>query len=143
MLLDDVTLPENPPTAGEYLLLGEIDFAHPLFVPFANPRYSDFTKIHFWKHRPLALRLPASTHVVARFDNGEPALLERTIGEGRILVLASGWDPEDSQFALSSKFVPFIGALLDQVYGTSRGPAGITIGQPIKLPINNASTTFD
>jgi hypothetical protein len=52
-LLGDVELAEEQKSSesAEYLLLGEIDFTHPLFVPFANPRYSDFTKIHFWKHR--------------------------------------------------------------------------------------------
>ena len=34
-------------------LIGEIAFDHPLFAPFAAPQYSDFTKIHFWKHRKL------------------------------------------------------------------------------------------
>src|SRR5205814_449171 len=34
-----------------YAMLGQIDFQHPLFAPFADPRYSDFTRIHFWKHR--------------------------------------------------------------------------------------------
>src|SRR5262249_36118042 len=68
-----------------FLLLGDINFSHPLFAPFANPRYSDFTKIHFWKHRPLSLKTRATTTVVARFDNGDPAVLERTLGRGRIL----------------------------------------------------------
>jgi len=33
-----------------YAMLGDVDFRHPLFAPFADPRYSDFTKIHFWKY---------------------------------------------------------------------------------------------
>ena len=39
--------------AGDYALLGDIDFTHPVFAPFADPRFSDFTHIHFWKHRRL------------------------------------------------------------------------------------------
>src|SRR5208282_4585634 len=37
--------------AGDFALLGEVDFNHPIFAPFADPRYSDFSHIHFWKHR--------------------------------------------------------------------------------------------
>jgi hypothetical protein len=146
-LLDDVELPENPPAAGDYLLLGEIDFTHPLFAPFANPRYSDFTKIHFWKHEPLTLKESATTRAIARFDNGQPALLERKVAgtlrmplsdgtrsvpatEGRVLILASGWQPEQSQLALSSKFVPLVGALLDQACGATQGLAGVTVNHP-------------
>lgn len=105
--------------AGTFALLGEVDYRHPLFAPFADPRFSDFTKIHFWKHR--VLRLPVGddgqTHawrVVARFDGGDPAIIEHTSGSGRLLVLASTWRPVDSQLALSSKFVPLLAALLDR-----------------------------
>ncbi len=117
----------------EYQLLGEIDFRHPLFAPFASPRYSDFTKIHFWKHRPVTLKTPATTQVVARFDNGDPALLERSIGEGRVLALTSGWQPDDSQLALSSKFVPLVGALLDLACGGTEVAESVSVGQPVTL----------
>jgi hypothetical protein len=136
LLLDDVELAEDPKPADspDYLLLGEIDFGHPLFIPFANPRYSDFTKIHFWRQRPFKLKEGATTLAAARFDNGAPAILERTTGQGRMLLLASGWHPEDSQLALSSKFVPLVAAIIDQACGTSEGLAGVTIGEPAALP---------
>lgn len=133
-LFDDVELSPKPAAAGDYLLLGEIDFTHPLFAPFANPRYNDFTKIHFWKHRSLALGDDATTKAVAKFDNGEPAILERALGKGRIIMFASGWHPEDSELALSTKFVPLIAVLLDRACGTTGALANVTIGQPVPLP---------
>lgn len=117
----------------KYLLLGEIDFTHPLLAPFASPRYSDFTKIHFWKHRAVTLKSPTITRVVARFDNGDPALLERSIGKGRVLALTSGWQPADSQLALSSKFVPLVGALLDLACGGTEVAESVAVGQPVTL----------
>lgn len=136
-LLDDIELAaDSMPQESEqkYLLLGDIDFTHPLFVPFAGARYSDFTKIHFWRHFTLQLKPSAKTRVVARFDNGHPALLERLIGKGRILVLTSGWQPRDSQLALSSKFVPLVGALLDMVCGGTSVLAGTFINEAVTLP---------
>ncbi len=118
---------------GKYQLLGEIDFTHPLFTPFASPRYNDFTKIHFWKHQPVTLKTSANTRVVARFDNGDPALLERRLGEGRLFVLTSGWQPDDSQLALSSKFVPLVGALLDLACGGNEVAESVLVGQPVTL----------
>jgi hypothetical protein len=35
----------------DYAMFAQIDFQHPIFAAFADPRFSDFTKIHFWKHR--------------------------------------------------------------------------------------------
>jgi hypothetical protein len=131
-LVDDVELATKPVTA-DYLLLGEIDFSHSLFAPFANPRYSDFTKIHFWKHRSLTLKENSRTRVVAKFDSGEPAIIERAVGRGRVIVFASGWQPEESQLALSTKFVPMMGALLDMACGPSASLAGVAVGQTVDI----------
>ena len=117
----------------KYLLLGDIDFTHPLFAPFASPRYNDFTKIHFWKHRAVRLKTSSGTRVVARFDNGEPAMLERSIGQGRVIALTSGWHPSDSQLALSSKFVPLIGTLLDLACGGTEILESVAVHQPVAL----------
>ena len=118
------------------MLLGEIKFSHPLFAPFASPRYNDFTKIHFWKHRSVTLKEEGQTRVVARFDNGEPAVLTRHLGSGQVIALTSGWHPEDSQLALSSKFVPMIGALVEMACGENETIESATIHQQVFLPVN-------
>jgi hypothetical protein len=146
-LLDAPARPiEDAPSVRD-VLIGGIAFDHPLFAPFAAPQYSDFTKIHFWKHRKLweetahgsvgrgspdpaqtpdrrspeaapartEVRPPGNAiRVLARFENGDPAVLEQPIGKGSVVVMASGWSPIDSQLARSSKFVPLMMALLDR-----------------------------
>lgn len=141
LFLDDVEPAESELARPDaYRLLGDIDFTHPLFAPFANPRYSDFTRIHFWKHRRFSLKESAGTNVVARFDNGDPAVIERAVARGRVIALASGWHPDDSQLALSSKFVPLIGGLLDQACGVAENAAGFIVNAPIPLAENPAAT---
>ena len=76
------------------------------------------------------------TRVVARFDNGEPAVLERGLDKGRVFALTSGWHPEDSQLALSSKFVPMIGALIEMACGDNEAIESATIHQQVFLPVN-------
>src|SRR6185312_8567365 len=98
---------------GGFALFGEVDFSHPLFAPFADPRYSDFTHVHFWKHRRWYIPAGAAAHVLAKFDDGSPALVQLSVGKGNLLVLASGWNPTDSQFAVSSKFPPLLQRMLD------------------------------
>ncbi len=39
---------------NDYTMWSKIDFEHPLFAPFADPRFNDFTKIRFWKHWQLS-----------------------------------------------------------------------------------------
>jgi hypothetical protein len=99
--------------AGEdFALLGSIDFQHPIFKPFDDPRYSDFSHIHFWKHRRWAIPAPLQARVLATFDDESPALTQVAAGKGHLLVLASGWNPADSQLAVSSKFPPLLENLL-------------------------------
>lgn len=116
-----------------YQLLGEIDFAHPLFASFADPRYGDFTKIHFWRHQSVELAAEATTRAIARFDNGDPAIMERAMGDGRALLFAAGWRPDDSQFALSSKFVPLMQALVDLACGPPIENTGVVVHQAAPL----------
>ena len=99
---------------GDFALLSQIDFAHPLFAPFADPRFSDFSRIHFWKHRRITVTDPSQIQVLARFDDGSPALSQLAVDKGALFILASGWNPADSQLALSSKFPPLLQTMFDR-----------------------------
>ena len=118
---------------GGYAMLGEIDFRHPLFAPFADPRFSDFTKIHFWKYRRLDAAAIPGARLLAKFDSGDAAFLEVPVGKGRLLVLTSGWHPDDSQLALSSKFVPLLYSILEQTGGVAPAPAQYFVGDTVPL----------
>jgi hypothetical protein len=120
--------------ADRYALLARIDFEHPLFAPFADPRFSDFTKIHFWKHRRIATNSLPGARVLARFDSGDPALLQVPVGQGTLLLLTSGWHPADSQLALSSKFVPLLYSMLEMSGGLKSRRAPYVVGDPVSLP---------
>ena len=120
-------------TSG-YVMLSEIDFRHPLFAPFADPRFSDFTRIHFWKFRKLdAAAIPAS-RVVAKFDSGDPAILEVPAGKGRVIIMSSGFQPEESQLALSTKFVPMLYSLLEQSASSAPPITQYLVGDVVNLP---------
>jgi hypothetical protein len=94
-------------------MLGQIAFDHPLFAPMSAPQFNDFTQIYFWKYRRLAGADSPDINVVARFENGDPAVLERRSGQGQLVVFTSGWQPTDSQLARSWKFVLLVNALVD------------------------------
>jgi len=116
-----------------YAMLGEIDFQHPIFASFADPRFSDFTKIHFWQYVRLDSAAIPRARVLAKFDNGDPALLEVPTGAGRVLILTSGWQPQSSQLALSSKFVPLLYSILESSGIPSPLPAQYRVGDVVPL----------
>lgn len=117
----------------DYAILSQVDLRHPLLSPFADARFSDFTKIHFWKHREVQPSADAEWQVAARFDSGDPALLTRSLGRGQFYVLTSSWRPADSQLALSTKFVPLLGQMV-RPHHQSR-PASFEIGAAIPLDV--------
>jgi hypothetical protein len=129
-------------TGANYAMLAQIDFDHPLFAPFADPRYSDFTKIHFWKHRRAALDKIPGSKAIAQFDDGSPALAEVSVGKGKLWILTSSWAPEDSQLALSSKFVPLLYAMLEQSGGLRSQMGQHLIGDAVPLPAGNQPVTI-
>jgi hypothetical protein len=123
---------------GNYALLGEIDFTHPIFAPFADPRFSDFSHIHFWKRRRMEIPATANARVLAKFDDGSPALAQIPVGQGNLLVLASGWNPADSQLAVSSKFPPLMQTLLDWSGGAAPSRFQFLTGDAISSPVFGA-----
>jgi hypothetical protein len=122
-------------------MLAEIDFNHPLFAPFADTRFSDFTKIHFWKSRKLNFST-TNAHVLAKFDNGSPALAQINVGKGSLFVLASGWQPGDSQFALSSKFVPLLYSLLELSGAIKAQSLAFVVGDPVDVSSLHATNAL-
>ena len=112
---------------GEYAMLADLDFDAGVLAPFARAKVRDFSSIHVWKHRQLLLPAAAdSMQVLARYDVGDPAWLQLTRGSGRMYVFTSGWEPAESQLALSSKFVPLLYAMLGEAgfFGPAADAAG-------------------
>lgn len=116
-----------------YVLFSKIDFRHPLFAPFADAKFSDFTKLNFWKYRKIDLSAATNAVLAARFDNGDPGLIEFGAGAGRIYLLASTWAPADSQFALSTKFVPLLFTMLEQGGQLLQSTPSYVAGQPVNV----------
>ena len=130
-----------------YTLLCDVDLQHPLFQPFNDVRLSDFTKLPVWRHRAIQFRpggydkVGPERTVLARFDDGSPAILEihqEPIGlekgpAGSVLLFTFGWHGEDSRFVLSSKFVPMMNHLVDRIAGTDRESPRLTVGDAVPI----------
>ena len=85
------------------LTFAATDPRHPVFRPF-GPLLANLGNVRFdrvWRVRP------DGWSVLARFDDGGPALLERTEGSGRVLLFASDLDRRWNDFPVHPSFVPF------------------------------------
>jgi hypothetical protein len=100
--------------------LAWIDYDHPVFDVFNAPRSGDFATARFLRYRRLTVRADSArrtgagadtasrSHVLARFDDGAPALVEQRVGRGKLLVWASTLDSYWNDLSLQPVFLPFV-----------------------------------
>jgi hypothetical protein len=131
--LAGVTVTAEEAAVSRYAMFGEIDFSHPLFSPFSDARFSDFTKIHFWKHRKLRLEPSPHARIAAKFDSGDTAVAHFPVGKGALFVFAAGWHPDDGQLALSSKFVPLLYSMLEFSGAIKSRALAYNVGDGVEL----------
>lgn len=88
-----------------FVSITDVHWEHPIFSVFQDAYRSGIVSGQFygyWRLQPLD-----GTRVLARFSSGDPALLERDLGSGRILVFPSSLDPVWNDFPLRSVYLPF------------------------------------
>ncbi len=73
------------------------------------------------------------SRVVARLTDQTPVLLEKQIGEGRVLLLASGLDNLTNDFPLHPDFVPFVEQTAFYLSGTARRAGSRLVDSSIDL----------
>ncbi|WP_158633629.1 BatA domain-containing protein [Tautonia sociabilis] len=81
-------------------------------------------------------RPPAS--VAGRLDTGDPWLVERPAGAGRVAVLAGPLDAEGGTLPANPDFVPFVHRLVSRLADPDPGARASRAGEPILVPIDPA-----
>ncbi|MEO7965938.1 MAG: BatA domain-containing protein, partial [Gemmatimonadaceae bacterium] len=85
-------------------VLGYLDRSHPALSVFGAARSGDLSVARFFRYRALQ----ATDGVLARFDDGQPALVEQRLGSGRVLTWASSFDGYWNDLPRQAVFLPFV-----------------------------------
>jgi hypothetical protein len=104
-----------------------LEYGHPVFEPFRAPRSGDFSPARFYGYRALAMQPGAS--VLARFDDGTPALVERRVGSGRVLMWGSSLDLDWNDLAVKPIFLPFVHQLARYLAAYREPEPWLTVGE--------------
>lgn len=115
--------------AGERRL-GFVDYDHAVFEAFRGPRSGDFSQASFYRTRSLAV---TDGQVVARFADGNPALVEGRRGRGRVLVWATGVDRFWNNLPLQPVYLPFVHRITRYLGGRGAAPAWHLAGTTVNL----------
>ena len=104
-----------------------LEYGHPVFEPFRAPRSGDFSAARFYGYR--AMTVQPGANVLARFDDGAPALVERRVGSGRVLVWASTLDIEWNDLAVKPIFLPFVHQMARYLAAYREPEPWLTVGE--------------
>jgi hypothetical protein len=111
--------------------LGFLDYSHPVFEVFKAPRSGDFSAAHMFQYRSLE---PAATdRVIARYDDGAVAAVERKVGSGRVIVWTSTLDDTWTDVAVKPVFLPLVHQLVRYLAHYEPPMSWMTVGQVLDL----------
>jgi hypothetical protein len=132
-------------TRGDAARVGALEYGHPVFELFRAPRSGDFSAAQFFGYRTVVLadrtEAQGQTEVLARFDTGAPALLERAAGDGRVLIWTSTLDLAWSDLPLKPVFLPFMHRVVRHLSGYAAPAPWLTVGQVLDPSTTRAAGT--
>lgn len=124
-----VEMPEETAPDGAVHRLAVTDPRHPVFRPFGDlvatlgqVRFTGTTRILPAGPADVPAGAGSPPRVLARFDQGDAALIEYDRGVGRALVLASDLGMEWNDFPRRPGFVPFVQEVVRYLAGPARVP---------------------
>jgi hypothetical protein len=126
--------------------LGYLDYSHPVFELFRAPRAGAFGTARFYGYRPVPTTgasaggdtVAAGAAVLARFDDGAAALVERTLDRGRVLVWGTTFDSFWSNLALEPVYLPLLHQIVRRAAGFSPPPQWTLAGQIADVGVEGA-----
>ncbi len=91
-------------SGGDYVTMSEIKTDHPIFEPFRQSGRLASARV-FAYHRAVSREGAA---VLARYEDGNPALIEATQGSGKILLFTSTFDASWNDLPLTPLYLPLV-----------------------------------
>ncbi len=111
--------------------LSYLDYGSPVFEVFNAPHSGDFSGAKFFRYR--AFDSAVTEGVLARYDDGVPALVERRLGSGRVLVWTSTLDTFWNDLARQPVFLPFMHQLVKHAASYAEASSWHTVGEVLDV----------
>ncbi len=119
------------PKSGESAAITNVKFDHPIFEIFQESgRLAAANVLGYFRSEP---RVNAA--VLARFEDGSPALIEASSGKGRVLLFTSSLGPSWNDLPLTPLYLPFIHQMV-RYAGTREENSWYGLGQTFTVRKN-------
>jgi hypothetical protein len=112
--------------AGErFQMATEVDISHP-----ALARANRLDGVKFYRTVKVD---PGQARVLAKLGDGTPLLMEKQVGEGKVMVFTSTFDNISNDFPLHASFVPFIEQTAYHLSGDEERPSSAVVDSYVEL----------
>lgn len=107
--------PNDPDAAVRAVRFANVDRQHPVFRVFATHGGESLQSVQVYQYILLEPQGEGEVRTIATFSDGAPALVERRLGNGRLLMWTSTLDMDWTDLPLRGAYVPMIHRILEYV----------------------------
>jgi VWA domain-containing protein/aerotolerance regulator-like protein/putative glutamine amidotransferase len=116
------------PKPGESVAITDIKFDHPIFEVFRESgRLAAARVFGYWHTEPRP-----NVTVLARYEDGSPALMEGNAGKGRVLLFTSSLGPSWNDLSLTPLYLPFVHQMVRYAASREEG-SWYALGQTFRV----------
>lgn len=116
------------------------------FAVFRTGGASVFSRVRFGRLLGTEPKLAPDSRVLLRYSDGLPALLEREVGAGRVVLFTSTLDDDWTDLPLRAVFVPLVHQFSRSLSGTLLldSPPDVEVGAsvPLPMPLDSEARAF-
>jgi hypothetical protein len=116
--------------------LSSLDYTHPAFEVFLAPHHGDFGTIGFkryWEASGAQL-----SRVLAKYDDGRPAILERKVAKGTCVLWLSAVDLGWSDLPFRALYLPMLHQTIRYLAVRTEQRTGYAVGEVLPVPQGGA-----
>lgn len=127
----------DPDAPVKLTSLGATDHQHPIFRAFSLPGGDTLQSVQVYSYMLLEPTATTDAKTLISFKDNAPALLERALGKGRVMLWTSTLDYEWSDFPVSSTYLPLLHRMVLYLArrATSRGAKSFLVGVPARMEL--------
>ena len=108
--------------------LSEVDFDHPVFAPLRSPKFNDFSNLRYDNIVSATWEKDSSARAIATFENGQPAMVEGSMGKGKVMLWTGGVAPTNTNLTRRPRFVPLLQETITYLIDREAPPTNYLIG---------------
>ncbi len=112
-------------------IIGQVDLRHPIFELFAASGMGAILRPKF--RRYVHVEPDTSAVVIGTYDTDDPFLIERKLGQGKVLVYTATFSTRWTDFPLNELYVPFLYQVARYTSSTSEALHQYTVGEVVPI----------